>query len=97
MPIIPLPLQYDGDDPAFLHNPKFVARPVTTVYFPDAGGAGAIGDVEVPHDLDRVPMGYHVVGLSGNAVVYNGSVGWTAQALTLKASAAGTTATILVF
>lgn len=91
MPVIPVPLQYDGDDDAFLHAPKFVARPVTTVEF----AAGAT-DTEVQHTLDRVPMGYHVVGLSGNFVVYNGSVGWTAQALTLRASAPGT-ATILVF
>ena len=91
MPIIPIPIQLDGDTAAFLHNPKFVAMPVTTVEFTDADT-----DTEVPHSLDRVPLGYHVVGLSGNFVVYNGSIGWTAEALTLQASFPGT-ATILVF
>ena len=91
MPVIPIPIQYAGDEPAFLHAPKFVARPVITVTFPAADT-----DVEVQHDLGRVPLGIYEVGRSGNLVVYNGSVGRTAQAITLKASAAGTV-DILVF
>jgi hypothetical protein len=89
--IVPIPIQYSGDDDTFLHAPKFVARPVIDVVF---SGAGT--DVSVSHTLDRVPLGYFVVGRSGNFVVYNGSVGWTAQEISLAASAAGT-AQVLIF
>jgi hypothetical protein len=89
--LLPIPLQYDGEDPAFMASPRFVARPITIVEFETADT-----DVTVDHDLTRVPMGYFVVGLSGNMTVYNGSVGWTAEQLSLRASAAGT-ASLLIF
>jgi hypothetical protein len=91
MPILPIPIQYDGDDDAFLHAPKFVARPVITVEF-----TAANTDVQVLHQLGKVPLGYHVVGRSGNFVVYNGTVPSSESDITLRASGTGT-ATIFVF
>lgn len=91
MPIIPVPLQYDGEDKAFIMAPKFVAYPLTTVTFTVANA-----DVVVPHELGKVPLGYHVVGRSGNFTVYNGTVPSSESQLTLRASGTGT-ADILVF
>lgn len=85
MSLQPLPLPVDGDGYPQVRTPRFQARPVVEVEFP-SGGA----DVEVPHSLGRVPIGYLVVGRSGNFVVYNGSVDSTESSLTLASSSAGT-------
>ena len=50
----------------------------------------------VTHGLGRAPRGYILTGLTANMVIYDGSIGATAQNITLKSSAAGTAKLLFV-
>lgn len=53
-------------------------------------------DVSSTHALNRVPIGYYALNLSAVMVLYNGSLAFTENQITLKSSAVGT-ALVLIF
>lgn len=58
--------------------------------------SSAGSDVTVAHSLGRIPSGYWVINRTAGFVIYDGSIDWTDEDITLRATALGT-ATILVF
>lgn len=54
-------------------------------------------DTTIGHNLGRVPFGYLVASKTVSSDIYNGSVSATASTITLKASVAPVTVTLVVF
>lgn len=85
MSLLPIAAPVPGEGLPYVPTPRFFAQAPTQVDF-----LSADTDTIVPHPLGRVPLGYLVVGLSANMVVYSGSVDSNERNVTLRASAAGT-------
>lgn len=43
-------------------------------------------DINVPHSLVKIPTGFIVIGSSAAVSVYNGSIGWTENAISIRVS-----------
>lgn len=68
-----------------VRTPFFEAHPVLTFVFTTSGV-----DVAMAHGLDRVPVGYLVLGRSANVGVYDGADPSTEAMLVLRSSGAAT-------
>lgn len=73
-------------------------EPLTNLKCQQLAISFAAADIDTPfgHGLNRVPVGYFVIGASVAMSVYSGSVPMNSDVVTLRSSAAGT-ATILIF
>jgi hypothetical protein len=54
-------------------------------------------DFAVTHNLGRVPTGFIVVNKDQNANIWRGTVAWTTTTITLQASLATVTMTVLIY
>lgn len=54
-------------------------------------------DVQIKHDLGRIPTGYVVFRTSQATAIYDGTTAWDSTYIYLKSATAGTTAVIAVF
>jgi len=54
-------------------------------------------ELEITHNLRKIPTGYMVVSKDKTGDIYNGSSAWTATTLYLKSSVSSPTITVLVF
>lgn len=58
--------------------------------------SAASTDTIVAHNLGRVPQGYISLGTTVTMNVYDGAIGWTTSAISLRSTAIGTARLILI-
>lgn len=67
------------------------------VYITSVTTALANAELEVDHNLKRIPNGYIVVSVDKAACIYDGSSAWTATHIYIKSNAATTAVKLLIF
>lgn len=82
---IPQPIPGETGQRPSVSKPRFIAQEPLEVKFTSAGV-----DVVVAHGLERVPIGYLVVGKSAGVTVYDGATPSSRDYLVLRATGAGT-------
>lgn len=56
----------------------------------------ANSDLQIAHNLNRIPRGYIVISRTAGFVVYDGSTPWTRSNIYLKASSTGTAKIVII-